>query len=209
MKTRLNSRMIHRIYLGVTVQNISFGRQAQTTQHIRTLVQHQTILRRCKKPHNQKSLNSGKLNFWLCICQVLEKHFQQAPSLSLKSLLFWQLSMILLHSFPFSTNCIPQLLSQTPACCPDSWHMGHNIRQNVTAPSWQILSITCLQCKAAWNRNCRCRTSREVLWLWMLPPPQLGSHCFFLGIHLQIRATASCRYRSALRIPPFSVTDKK
>lgn len=81
--------------------------------------------------------------------------------------------------YPFSTSCIPQLLFRTPACCPNSWHVKHNLRQNVTAPSWQILSITCLQCKTTWNRKCRCRTSREVLWLRMLPPPQLGSHCFF------------------------------
>lgn len=49
----------HRIYSGVTVQNISLGRQAQTTQHIRMLVQHQTILRRM-----QETTQSEKLEFW-------------------------------------------------------------------------------------------------------------------------------------------------
>lgn len=50
--------MTHRIYLGVTVQNTSLGRQAQTTQPIRTLVQHQTILRM------QEAAQSEKLDFW-------------------------------------------------------------------------------------------------------------------------------------------------
>lgn len=51
--------MTHRIYLGVTVQNISLVRQAQTTQHIRILVEHQTILRRM-----QEATQSEKLEFW-------------------------------------------------------------------------------------------------------------------------------------------------